>query len=508
MQNTGIGPWIARKALRHADRVAIVHGDERITYGVFAERVARLTDALAARGVAAGQRVAYLGNNHPSLLEVFFATASLGAIFVPLNTRLAGPEIEFMLENSAAKTLVFQSDLRDLARAGSWSTGVSRHIMVGGTAEHQLEDYETVVASGRSDAPVDLPVALDDPALILYTSGTTGHPKGAVLTHGNLTWNTFNVIVDYGVSPGERVLLISPMFHVASLTNGALTVLLQGGTVVLHEKFDPGRVLATIERERITMLAGVPTTYQMLQEHEAWETSDISSLQRLTCGGSAVPERTMDAYAARGLGFSMGYGMTETSPSATALPAHMAQHKIGSSGIAHFFTDVKVVGADGATLPRGEVGEIWISGPNVIHEYWRRPEATSEAIVDGWVRSGDLGYFDADGYLFVTDRLKDMIISGGENIYSAEVEAVIMEFSQIAGTALIGVPDEKWGEVPLAIVQLREPESLDAEAIVDHLATRLAKYKVPKRIVFVDEFPRTASGKIRKTDLRRQFAGT
>ncbi len=507
MQNNGIGPWIARKAVRHADRDAIVHGDRRITYGELSERIERLTDALAARGVSAGQRVAYLGNNHPSLLEVFFATANLGAIFVPLNTRLAGPEIEFMLENSAAKTLVFQSDLRDLARAGSWATGVSRLIMVGGEAEHELEDYEQVIASGTAGAVPDLAVDLDDPALILYTSGTTGHPKGAVLTHGNLTWNTFNVFVDYGVSPGERVLLISPMFHVASLTNGALTVLLQGGTVVLHKKFDPGHVLATIEREGITMLAGVPTTYQMLQEHEAWQTTDLSSLQRLTCGGSAVPERTMEAYAERGLGFSMGYGMTETSPSATALPAHMAQHKIGSSGIKHFFTDVKVVDTEGRALPPGEIGEIWISGPNVIREYWRRPEATSEAIVDGWLRSGDLGYFDDDGYLFVTDRLKDMIISGGENIYSAEVEAVIMEFSQIAGTALIGVPDEKWGEVPLAVVQLRDDERLDADTIVDHLAGRLARYKVPKRIVFVDEFPRTASGKIRKADLRKHYAG-
>ena len=507
MQNNGIGPWIARKAVRHADRDAIVCGDQRITYGEFSDRIARLTDALAARGVTAGQRVAYLGNNHPSLLEVFFATANLGAIFVPLNTRLAGPELEFMLENSAAKTFVFQSELRDLARAGSWATGVRRLIMVGGTAEHEIEGYEDVVASGGASAAVDRPVTLDDSALILYTSGTTGHPKGAVLTHGNLTWNTFNVVVDYGVSPGERVLLISPMFHVASLTNGALTVLLQGGTVVLHEKFDPGHVLETIERERISMLAGVPTTYQMIQEHEAWATTDISSLQRLSCGGSAVPERTMEAYAERGLGFSMGYGMTETSPSATALPAHMAKHKVGSSGIAHFFTDVKVVDASGSELPPGEIGEIWISGPNVIREYWRRPEATSEAIIDGWLRSGDLGYFDEDGYLFVTDRLKDMIISGGENIYSAEVEAVIMEFSEILGAALIGIPDEKWGEVPLAIVQLRDEERLDPDTIVAHLTGRLAKYKVPKRIVFVDEFPRTASGKIRKADLRKQYVG-
>src|SRR5699024_10327536 len=197
----------------------------------------------------------------------------------------------------------------------------------------------------------------------------------------------------------ETVLLISPMFHVAALTNGAVAVLLQGGTVVIHDRFDPAHVLETIEERGITMLSGVPTTYQMLQEHPDWETTDISSLRRLTCGGSAVPERTLEAYEERGLGFSVGYGMTETSPGVTALPAHMGRAKMGSSGLKHFFTDVKIVNALGEELPPGQVGEIWISGPNVICEYWNRPDATAESIIDGWLRSGDLGYFDEDGYI-------------------------------------------------------------------------------------------------------------
>ena len=504
MQNQGIGTWVRRRRERSRHDIAVVFRDQSLTYGELADRIDRLAAALADRGVRAGDRVAYLGNNHPSFLETLFACGTLGAIFVPLNTRLAPPELEFMIEDSGATTLVTQEELTDLARAGAWSTGVTRRITVDGPPATHHEQYEAVLASATGEAP-DVAVELDDPAIILYTSGTTGRPKGAVLTHGNLTWNCFNAVVDYGVTVNERVLLISPMFHVASLSMGALPVLLQGGRVILHEKFEPGDVLATVEADRVTMLAGVPTTFQMLQEHPAFDSTDISSLEHLTCGGSTMPERMLQAYEERGLSFSCGYGMTETSPGATAMPPQMSLQKMGSSGVAHFFTEVKVVDAQGETLPPGEVGEIWVKGPNVIKEYWRRPDATAEAIVDGWFRSGDLGHFDEDGYLYVSDRLKDMIISGGENIYSAEVEAVIMELAQIAAVALIGVPDEKWGEVPWAIVNLKPGAELTAEEILGHLRGRLAKYKIPKQVVFIDELPRTASGKVRKADLRKRF---
>lgn len=505
MQNQGIGPWVSRRRDRSMGDIAITFRDQRIRYEELAERIARLANALADRGVGVGDRVAYLGNNHPSFLETLFATATLGAIFVPLNTRLAAPELEFALEDSGSTTLVLHEEFRDLARAASWPTGVVRRLVVDGAADPAVEQYEAVLASG-SPAVQDVTVSLDDAAVILYTSGTTGHPKGAVLTHGNLTWNCFNAIVDYGVTVSERVLLISPLFHVAALSMGALPVLLQGGSVILHEKFDPGAVLATIESEQITMLSGVPTTFQMLHEHPAWDTTDISSLQHLTCGGSTMPERMLQAYEERGLAFSCGYGMTETAPGATAMPPRASLTKMGSSGVPHFFTDVKIVDDEGRTVAPGVVGEIWVKGPNVIREYWRRPEATESSFVDGWFRSGDLGHFDEDGYIFISDRIKDMIISGGENIYSAEVEGRIMEIPEIAAVALIGVPDQKWGEVPLAVVALKPGARLDPDAISQHLSGRLARYKIPKRVVFVDELPRTASGKVRKADLRSRYA--
>ncbi|WP_175988773.1 acyl-CoA synthetase [Microbacterium tenebrionis] len=502
MRNHGIGRWVERRREKSRGSIAIAFRDQHLRYEELADRINRLADALAARGVRHGDRVAYLGNNHPSFLEVFFAATTLGAIFVPLNTRLAPPEIDFSLDDSGASVLVFQHSLTDLARAGSWSRPATRRIVVDGPAPAaSVEEYEHVLASGENMSR-DEPVTLDDAAMILYTSGTTGRPKGAVLTHGNLTWNCFNVLVDYGVSPGEKVLLISPMFHVASLANGAFPALLQGGTVVLHETFDPGQVLQTVQQERITMLSGVPTTFQMLQEHPDFDTTDISSLSHLTCGGSAMPERMLKAYEARGLGFSCGYGMTETAPGATALPAHMAGQKMGSSGLKHFFTDVKIVDERGDEVAPGVVGEILVSGPNVITEYWQRPDATAAGIVDGWFHSGDLGYVDEDGYIYISDRLKDMIISGGENIYSAEVEGIIMELSEVDAVALIGVPDERWGEIPLAVVQLKPGASLADDAIAAHLTGRLAKYKIPKQVHFVDELPRTASGKVRKADLR------
>ncbi|HEX9086232.1 MAG TPA: long-chain fatty acid--CoA ligase [Arthrobacter sp.] len=518
MENFGIGSWLQRRRPKSGSKTALISGDREVSYEQFADRTVRLANALRDRGVAKGDRVAYLGENHPSFLETLFACGTLGAIFVPLNTRLAPPEIQFQLQDCGAVGLVHAGSLRDLAARGAAGTAVKTLIVIpdhadagsnpvapGGATEAPaaVEDFEDLVASG-SDQPLDEPVTLDDGAMILYTSGTTGRPKGALLTHGNVTWNCINVIVDFDFSSHDVALMISPMFHVASLDMGVLPTLLKGGTVVLEPKFDPGRTLELIERHRATTISGVPTTYQMLAEHPAWATADLSSLNKLTCGGSAVPMRVLEAYEARGLRFSNGYGMTETAPGATTLPAARSRDKAGSAGLPHFFTDVRITGFDGSTAAPGTVGEIQIKGPNVIPGYWNRADATAEAYAEGgWFKSGDMGYKDDDGFVFVSDRIKDMIISGGENIYPAEVEQAITELEAVGSVAVIGVPDEKWGEVPRAVVLLREGAQLTEEQLRRHLEGRLARYKIPKSVVFVDEMPRTASGKIKKADLRK-----
>ena len=354
----------------------------------------------------------------------------------------------------------------------------------------------------------DVTVVLDDPAAILYTSGTTGKAKGAVLTHGNLTWVALNCVVDYDVVSTDVALMISPLFHAASLGMGALPILLKGATIVLEKGFDPGRALELIQQHGVTMLSGVPTTYQLLADHPDWSTTDLSTLQKLTCGGSAVPTRILNAFEVRGLSFSQGYGMTETSPGATSLAPNMTRAKQGSVGLPHFFTDVRIADEHGAMVPRGTVGEIEISGPNVFPGYHGLPEASAAAFTaDGWFRSGDLGYLDPDGYLYISDRLKDMIISGGENIYPAEIENLISDIDGVTGVAVIGIPDDQWGEVPWAVVTVREGVTVDSDLVRGHLDGRIARYKLPKNVIVIDEMPRTASGKVRKAELRSRYGG-
>lgn len=509
MQNKGLGNWIHRRRVKSAGRPAVTGMGLSYTYDQLAGRIDRLATALEERGVAPGDRVAYLGNNHPAFLEVLFASGLLGAIFVPLNTRLAPPEVQFALQDSGSTVLVVDAFLAELAQRGAVETSVEHTLVVpreGATVEADFEDYDAAV-SAAAPAVRDIPVSLEDAAIILYTSGTTGRPKGAVLTHGNMTWNSINVLVDYDVTSDAVGLMIAPLFHVASLGMGALPLLLKGAHAVLQDRFEPGVVLSAIEEFGVTSLSGVPTTYQMLAEHPQWADADLSSLRMLTCGGSAVPVRVMDAYEERGLSFSGGYGMTETAPGATSVPPHYSREKMGSAGLSHFFTDVRVVDAMGNELPAGSVGEIIIQGPNVIHEYWNRPDTAAGMFQDGdWFKSGDMGYLDDQGFLFISDRIKDMIISGGENIYPAEVEQIIIELDQVSAVAVIGLPDEKWGEIPHAVIAVAEGKSLTQEEVLAHLDGRLARYKIPKSASFVDEMPRTASGKIRKAVLRDQYA--
>jgi len=499
MENQGIGNWVHRRRVKSAGAAAIIADGVHRDYAELADRIDRLAAALTDRGVRRGDRVAYLGANAPEFLETLFAVTSLGAIFVPLNIRLAAGEIAYALEDSGTTLLVHAEEFSSVV-----PTAGPARVVVGATVPADAEAYDSVLGSGAS-GHVDRPVALDDPAAILYTSGTTGKPKGAVLSHGNLTWNAVNAIVDYDVTSAQVALMVSPLFHVASLGMGALPTLLKGGTLVLQPRFEPAAVLAAIQEHGVTSLSGVPTTFQMLAEHPDWTTSDLSSIQTLTCGGSSVPARVAAAYEQRGLAFSSGYGMTETSPGATSLSPRHSRDRATTSGLPHFFTAVKIVDEAGHALPTGELGEILVSGPNVFLGYWNLPEASAASRVDGWFRSGDLGFLDEDGFLTIADRAKDMFISGAENVYPAEVEQLIMELDAVASVAVIGVPDEKWGEVGRAIIVPAGGAEVTHDDIATHLDGRIARYKIPKSTVVVEDLPRTASGKVRKNELRDSF---
>ncbi|WP_326727556.1 long-chain fatty acid--CoA ligase [Streptomyces phaeochromogenes] len=497
MRNEGLGSWPARRARKTPHRTALIHGDTTLTYAGLYERTTRLAHALRDSGVRRGDRIAYLGPNHPSYLETLFAAGTLGAVFVPLNTRLAAPELAYQLTDSGAKALVYGPSFAGLVAGLPGNSDVRTYVEVGA-------EYDQLLGAASGEA-IDEPVIADDTCIIMYTSGTTGRPKGAMLTHGNLTWNAVNVLVDQDLIADERALVSAPLFHTAGLNMLTLPVLLKGGTCVLVEAFDPAATFDLIERHRITFMFGVPTMFEHVARHPRWADADLSSLRMLSCGGSPVPTPLIAAYQERGLTFLQGYGMTEASPGVLFLDAEHAVTKAGSAGVPHFFSDVRVVRPDLTPAETGETGEVVVRGPHVMPGYWGLPDETAAVFHDGWFRSGDAARIDEDGYVTIVDRIKDMIISGGENIYPAEIEDQLLAHPDIVECAVIGVPDEKWGEVPRAVVVPREDVALDPDEVLASLAGRLAKYKIPKSVVLADELPRTASGKLLKSRVRKRY---
>ncbi|MCP2164035.1 acyl-CoA synthetase [Goodfellowiella coeruleoviolacea] len=502
MRNQGLGSWTLRRARMTPSRVALVHGQTRLTYRELHERVLRLAQALRGLGVRHGDRVAYLGPNHPSYLETLFAAGALGAVFVPLNFRLTSAEIDYALGDSGASVLVYAPDQAGVVAGVDRAR--TRHRIALADPPADDHDYADLLARAAPE-PVDERVELGDTCLIMYTSGSTGRPKGAVLTHGNLTWNCVNVLVESDLAHDEVSLVVAPLFHAAALGMICLPTLLKGGTVLLRSSFDPGAVLAAIERHRVTLMFGVPTMYNAMAAHPDWPRTDLSSVRALLCGGAPVPVETIRRYTERGLAFVQGYGMTEAAPGALILDREHTASKIGSAGVPSFFTDVRVVRPDGSEVGPGEKGEVVVSGPNVMRGYWGRAEETAGALRDGWFHSGDVATVDEDGYAYIVDRVKDVIISGGENIYPAEVENALYEHDAVELCAVIGVPDQHWGEVGRAVVVTRPDASVDEAELLGFLRQRLAGYKVPKSVRFADALPVTGSGKLRKTEIRRRF---
>ncbi|MFF4759820.1 long-chain fatty acid--CoA ligase [Streptomyces sp. NPDC001292] len=506
MLNQGIGSWPARRARKTPARIAIVHEGSQWTYRDLHQRVLSLAHGLRSLGAGRGDRIAYLGPNHPAFLETLFAAGVLGAVFVPLNTRLAVQELAYNLSDSGSTVLVHAPEQAEVAAAAAHDAGVRHRVTLDGTDDGAL-GYEDLLAAGRTE-PLDATVAPDDPCMIMYTSGTTGRPKGAVLSHANITWNSVNVLVDTDLAGDEVTLVVAPLFHTAGLNMTCLPTLLKGGRVLLLGTFDPDHILHLIETERVTYMFGVPTMYDAMTARPQWPDTDLSSLRTLNCGGAPVPARTIAAYLARGLTFSQGYGMTEASPGVLFLDREQTTAKAGSAGVPHFFTDTRVVLPDGQDAEPGQRGEILVHGPNVMTGYWGRPDDTEAAFTDGrWLRTGDIARIDDDGYAYIVDRVKDMFVSGGENVYPAEVEDTILAHPAVAECAVIGMPDQVWGEVGRAVVVLKPSAHADEHDILDHLQGRLAKYKIPKSVIFTDALPRTASGKIMKPALRDKNAG-
>jgi fatty-acyl-CoA synthase len=497
-----VSDWVDGRAAFAPERVAIRFEGSEITYAAMAERVARLAAALDADlGVGHGDRVAFLGFNNPEMIALLFACARVGAILVPLNWRLAEPEHRRMLEDCAPSVLLAEAEFVDHVDSIKDAVPEMRCVGLGDAAAGWLA-YEALGQGGGGPAPQG---AYPDPLLICYTSGATGAPKGTVLTQSVLLWNAVNSTHLNDLTSADHVLTTLPLFHVGGLNMQTLPALHAGATVTLQRTFDVDAMFDAIERQHVTLTVLVPAQIMAVLEHARWPKADLSSLRLIVTGSTVVPPRLIEAVHARGVPMVPVYGATETAPIATYLAPADAERKLGSSGKAAVHCEIRLVDDDGRDVAPGEPGEILVRGPNVMSGYWNAPQATKEALVDGWFHSGDIGHQDADGFLFVDDRKKDMIISGSENVFPAELEIVLAECDRIAEAAVVGRDDERWGEVAVAVVVPKQADGISADEVSALFEGRLARFKHPRHVVFVDALPRNAMGKVVKDELRARF---
>ncbi|MBV8924431.1 MAG: long-chain fatty acid--CoA ligase [Bradyrhizobium sp.] len=498
---------IERNAAFAPDRPALRFEGETLSYGALAARIEGTARALKSEiGVGRGDRVAVLSLNRADYLVLLYACARLGAILVPLNWRLAVAEQLFILSDAAAKVLVleqaFSAVLLPLDKA------LAEMAIIGfDFTPSRGTPFNALLGQGRGDGR-NPHAELSCPLLIVYTSGTTGRPKGAVLRQEALLWNGVMSQHMHGLTSDDHILTVLPFFHVGGLNIQTTPALHHGATVTIHSRFTPDTTLAAFEQDRPTLTVLVPAIMQAVSDHPAWPTTDLSSLKAVSTGSTIVPPHLIERFIARGVPVLQVYGATETCPIAvyTRLGGDLSRE--GSAGLPGLCCEAAIVDDNGNELPPEVPGEIAVRGPNVFCEYWGNTAATREALCDGWYRSGDIGRRDADGYFWVHDRKKNLIISGGENIYPAEVERVLLEHPDVVECGVIGRPDARWDEVPVAYVIRRRGCLVDAEALKTHIQSQLARFKVPREIVFVDDLPRTALGKVQHFMLKQIDAKT
>jgi fatty-acyl-CoA synthase len=504
------GHWIHAAARRHPRKTALHAGNEAIAYAELARRVDLCAAALAAAGVRRGEVVAWLGLNSAAMLVMLFACARAGAIFMPLNWRLAPPEHRAMLAEAQPRLLFAEAPLDAQCAQGGVAPAGTRCIGSGGALPAGWTAWPAFLDGARGAAPrppaADSEADADAPLLLCYTSGSTGRPKGVLLTCGALLANADASVDMHGLKADDRVLTTLPLFHVGGLNIQTTPALREGCTVTLHPKFDPDAVFDAIERDRITLTVLVPAQLDAMFAHPRWKHADFSSLRSISTGSTLIAARIVEAVHARGVPLIQVWGATETCPIASALHAGEAFAKAGSAGRAARGVELRIADAQGRALPAGQRGEILARGRSVMRGYWHDPQATAQALRDGFFHSGDSGWIDAEGYLWVDGRLKDMIISGGENVSPAEVEAVLLECEGVAEAAVVGRPDERWGEAVVAVVVPRNGAVIDRERVLGAFDGRLARFKHPKDLLVVDALPRSALGKVLKDDVRRLVA--
>ncbi|MCH2191295.1 MAG: long-chain fatty acid--CoA ligase [Gammaproteobacteria bacterium] len=496
---------LLRRAELNPEREALEFEGKIYRYDEFADRVRRAASVLKSHGVSRGDRVGFLGLNQPSFLETIFAANMIGAIFVPLNFRLTAEELGFIINDAGVHSLIVDPMLQPVVDGAKAALCCRTFFAVSDDAEGWVN---MDAAIDKAEPLTDMvSVNQDDVCMIMYTSGTTGLPKGAMLTHGNILWNNVNASMAFGGDRECVMLTVAPLFHIGGLNVLTLQSFAIGSKLILMRVFEPEAVLEIIDAKSVTHMFGAPAMFQFMMQHPKFAATTFDSVETFICGAAPPPESLLTTYADRGVPFCQGYGLTETSPFGTFLTPEWSISKLGSAGQAPMHTYVRIVDEDNKPIAANQRGEICIMGANVMKGYWNRPEATAAAIdPEGWFHTGDVGYLDEDGFLFICDRLKDMVISGGENVYPAEVESVLFKHQSIAEVAVIGLPDEKWGEAVTAVAALHEGQSLSLEDLREFAETQLARYKLPLKLHIVDQLPRNPAGKVLKFKLKEDLS--
>ena len=501
-----IGDSLTLTAGKYQNKIALVNfGGSRFTYSKFNERVNRLANALIELGVGKGDNVAYLFYNGNKFLEAHYAVAKLGAVGVPLNTRLVGRELLYQIENADTVCLIYSNEFYDIIDSIRENLTKVRYFISDDGKGDGIFSYDELISGSDSKEP-EAEVSLYDENVILYTAGTTGVPKGAVLTHRNSLFNGFTMIMDYHFAPDDVLQVIPPLYHSASLNAFAVPAVIMGGTMVIHKGVIAKEIFQAIEDEKVTVSWGPATMWRMLISDPAIREYDLSSVRLIANGAmymsSSMRKELLSYFPNAMIGDT--YGMTESSPCTTILPPKDALRKSSSVGIPLTVCDVKIFNEKGEEVPIGEIGEI-VNRGNVMKGYYKNPKATAEVIKDGWFYTGDLGMKDDEGFIYLVDRKKDMIVTGGENVYSKEVEEVITTHHKVFEVAVIGLPDEKWGEVVTAIITPKPGETITEEEIIEYCKKNLAGYKCPKIVKFVDNIPKNPAGKIVKSKLKKLY---
>lgn len=502
--------WLAKRAELSPNKIALVDvaTGRRWTYAQFNERASRFAEFLRDEWkIQEGERVAILAYNSSDYFEILYGCAKVGAILVCLNWRLALPELELIVNDASPRALIYSPDFSEAAHYLKEHTTATLLMALGEKAPEGEWAYEKALAQASGQPIVMPPRSLNDVWHLLYTAGTTGRPKGVIQTFGMVFYNAVNIGIAINLTSEDVTLNVLPTFHTGGLNLYANPTFHVGGTAIIQRSFDPAETLRLLSEEA-TAFFGVPAMYLFMSQHPDFDKYDLSRVRSWACGGAPMPVHLLHWYAERGIIIQQGFGMTETGPTVFLIDKEHAISKAGSVGKPQMHVAVRIVDREGRDVLPGEVGELWIKGPGVTPGYWQQPEITAESFTDGWLHSGDLARVDVDGYYYIVDRLKDMYISGGENVYPAEVENVLYQMEQIAEVAVIGVPDPKWGEVGKAIVVVKPGHTLTEEEVIRFCEGKIAHYKIPKYVVFVDKLPRNPAGKVLKTKLREEFGAT